>query len=116
MSICAKTYVGGQHGSQMTFMVDINGPKKGRNMVGADIFFFTLKHRNQVASIRPIKFQPGLIGLNTGTAQITPTSVKNDCSVSGPALPGCGGIIGGMCAMYIQQNGWKIPKDYPIKF
>ena len=28
----------------------------------------------------------------------------------------CGGTLGSLCTKLIQLNGWKIPKDYPLKF
>ena len=112
MSIAfSRAYQGFWGGCGLLITVDINGPDKGKNQLGADIFSFTFKYRNQVARITP-RFETGRLGLNNYT--FTKQQVKDNCF--GTYSSGDGTWAGGLCSKYIEQNGWKIPKDYPIKF
>ena len=89
--------------------VDINGPDKGKNQFGSDIFFFSLKYRTQVSTIEPV-FEPGMLGLNNKYA----SGIDKNCSINSKTSDGV--LKGGLCAAKIAKNGWKIPKDYPVKF
>jgi prepilin-type N-terminal cleavage/methylation domain-containing protein len=73
-----------------TIIIDINGPK-GPNQFGQDVFFL---YRNEEAdSIIPYGADKPI------------EEVQQDCSKNGKGL---------YCATLIYQNGWNIPKGYPI--
>ena len=74
--------------------VDVNG-QRGKSVMGVDVFMFTLKTDKIV------------IGGQWNA--LWPDTYNHQC-VSGDVhlLQGCGNLL--------QWNGWKFPKDYPLKF
>ncbi|MBQ8458495.1 type II secretion system protein [bacterium] len=73
-----------------TIFIDINGPK-GPNQFGQDVFIL---YRNEEAdSVIPYGADKPI------------EEVQQDCSKTGRGF---------YCASLIYQNGWNIPKDYPI--
>lgn len=79
------------------FYVDINGPKKGPNRYGRDIFVmgitFQLKDSDRSRGVH-------LYG-NSKNIE----TLKQNCNKDSG--------IGTMCAELIMRNGWKIKDDYP---
>ena len=111
--------------NNLLFIVDINGPEKGRNMVGADIFMFSLKYGLQWGITSKDPYFPDFI---TGWAKVGYYIDRKDyIPTASELIDDCGpnptrstpqaefGVIGDKCARRIELNGWKIPKDYPIK-
>ena len=89
----------------VTFVVDVNG-KRGKSIMGQDVFTFTLFNYFYG---KPIKgFHMGM-GENYGDFNSTTESLYNSCS-----RQDAWGAK--RCGLLIQRNGWKFPKDYPIKF
>ena len=83
--------------------VDINGKTKP-NKVGYDIFYFAIHGANSEAHTIYRN------DVDCGRAQEWDTSVitwakENKCEGNGMS-----------CTCPIMKNGWKIPKDYPVKF
>lgn len=72
--------------------MDING-QNGPNMVGKDTFAFYIDFNDK---------NPRVWGF--GITLYSPNTLKTNCASSGD-----------YCSSLIQQNGWKIPKDYPVK-
>lgn len=93
----------------VTFVVDVNG-KRGKSIMGQDVFTFTLfNYLRYGSSGMPIKgFHMGL-GENDGDFNRTTEDLYNWCSRQD-------GLGATKCGLLIQRNGWKFPKDYPIKF
>lgn len=72
-------------------IVDINGSQRP-NIFGQDVFF--LERIEEKDEIVPY-------GIN-----LSQTAITNDCKKQGAGL---------YCAALIRQNGWKVPRNYPIK-
>ena len=88
---------------------DINGSKKGANMLGADVFGIQIDFSSKLTS----KQGPYMKPLNS--KEITEDKIRN------AEIYGCSKEInhayaGTYCGGLIQLNGWKIPDDYPVKF
>ncbi len=88
---------------------DIDGPKKGKNMLGADVFGIQSNFIDTTGSRRG----PYMVPLSSKT--IDEDAIRNT------ALYGCSKEIndkmaGYYCGGLIQLNNWKIPDDYPVKF
>lgn len=79
--------------------IDVDGPYKGKNMIGRDVFWFGLT----TSGLSPA-------GINAGTRTYLMASTtgnacnKVDTSRNRP---------GGNCAAVIMMDGWKIADDYP---
>ena len=96
-------------GNQLTYphiqiWFDIDGSKKGKNMVGADMFGIYVLYERGGAWMNPLYMQ----------------NIDEDYIRNTP-LYGCSKDINSMYAGYycgglIQLNNWKIPDDYPVKF
>ncbi len=84
----------------MQMWIDIDGPKKGKNMLGADIFGIGINFSNYTT-----------VNLCGAGNPDNFTNVQHGCSKNSKGL-----WAGRYCAGLIQYNGWKIPEDYPIKF
>ena len=101
-------------GSQLTsphiqIWFDIDGPKKGKNMLGADVFGIQI---NYISSPNQ-KSGPYMTPLSSKT-------IDEDALRNTPRF-GCSKDINDLYAGYycgglIQLNNWKIPDDYPVKF
>jgi prepilin-type N-terminal cleavage/methylation domain-containing protein len=85
--------------------MDFNG-YTSPNRMGKDIFLFTIYqngyHRGGCYSGLPLV---GSSGSTAGYEKLVDT--YSDCFSTGNGFT---------CSVVIQQNGWKIPKDYPLKF
>ena len=102
-------------GSQLTsphvqIWFDIDGPKKGRNMLGADVFGIIVHFINSSSHKQGFYMQP----MDTKD-EVNMDTLKN------ANLYGCSKEISHAYACYycgglIQLNNWKIPDDYPVKF
>lgn len=83
-------------------LVDLNGPSRP-NVIGKDIFYFALHFTDNGVTID---------GKIYGISQASPTvALIQRCGKENPNWDG-----GNTCTELIIRNGWKIPKDYPIKF
>ena len=99
--------------------IDINGPKRGHSRLGEDVFVFTIypKHYND-------SIEPGMIdwmyNSSTKSSNFTVEQLlsSNINSHANKFLcnKNAGNFAGAYCTTVIIKNGWKIPKDYPIKF
>ena len=86
---------------------DIDGPTKGKGIIGADVFG-TITFFKAREEIRAGTFMQGCAKL------LDVDNYKNDAEY------GCSKDVdtpwaGFYCGALIQQNGWKIPKDYPVR-
>ncbi len=95
--------------SYVIFVVDVNGPR-WHSVMGEDVFMFSLSNYLRYGdSGKPIKgFHVGDSG-NAGDFSYSTAQIYQQCVV---------GDVNGThrCGLLIQRNGWKFPKDYPIKF
>ncbi len=80
----------GRLDSRNIIIIDING-SEGPNTLGQDVFF--LKRIEEEDSIIPYG------------ADLPQSAIADDCKKNGYGL---------YCAALIRQNGWKIPKGYPL--
>ena len=92
---------------QVRINVDIDGPNKGKSILGEDVFVFQISKSK------------GLLPYSYGCDNCRPPWNKNstythttDCNLAPGAQYSGGGHS--TCANKIIQNGWKIPKDYPF--
>ncbi|MBQ7450048.1 type II secretion system protein [bacterium] len=97
------------YGNFVRINIDINGPNKGKSVLGQDVFVFEI-HKDT-------GFGPERHGIHwygqyypqwySGTIDgcVIPASVCSGAQYDG------GGRIG--CADYIIKNGWKITNEYP---
>ena len=86
---------------------DIDGPTKGKGIIGADVFG-TITFFKAREEIRAGTFMQGCAKL------LDVDNYKNDTEY------GCSKDVdtqfaGFYCGALIEQNGWKIPKDYPVR-
>ena len=83
------------------FVVDVNG-QRGKSVMGEDVFTFILQYRSD----RAAKYS----GFFTGFSDAHLWD-KNG------VYSNCHNNVGSYsCSVILQRNGWKFPKDYPIKF
>lgn len=75
-------------------LLDINGPQKGPNKFGRDVFMFVIRFDNKFPNFY---LQRG--GEEKCSKDCSGLSDKNHCGVS--------------CGNRIELNGWEIPDDYP---
>ena len=85
-------------------VVDVNG-KKGRTVMGQDIFLFSLNNIWGITNRLKVG-HAGSLSENQSTEYLI-----NNCLNMGP-----GTFTAGACTHLLERNGWKFPKDYPIKF
>ncbi len=84
------------------FFVDVNGPKKGPNRYGRDIFRFILTFAEADNTYNDtVGYQTGLRGYGL-----------NDTNTRDDLLTNCS-QIGNYCSGLIILDGWQIKKDYP---
>ncbi len=86
------------------FVVDTNG-QRGRTIMGEDVFMFCLMHykygNKLFSGLRAGDCENG------GSAYRLKSEREYSCSRRGD---------GQDCAYFLEQNNWKFPKDYPLKF
>ena len=124
MSLGVTSGVHGSYGYRVIhFLVDIDGPDKGKSQLGADLFYFTLKYFVSSSSrdYGNVKLLPGFLFQADGEAYYTKEQYANPnyvgaCSKTENFPNYAGTKAGAQCAALIAKNNWKIPKDYPIKF
>lgn len=89
------------------FIVDING-SAGSNQIGSDIFYFSIYDtiNDSEGGTQKDSLDCGR-GANYGPSKGYSTQTL--------FYPQCTGR-GHTCSCPIKNNGWKIPKDYPVKF
>ena len=107
----------------VTFFIDVNG-RKGKGIMGKDIFEFTLFNYKYDSNFQPgngehYGFKVGGICGNHGCYNQPIENLLNGGGSVGQAA--CGNMntnihAGKACGVLIQKNGWKIPDNYPIKF
>lgn len=85
---------------------DIDGPNKGRGILGSDVFGIIIRFANSTSGPKGVS----IIG-----ADLDSDVLINDAS-QGCSSTVTGYLAGRYCGALIQANGWKIPKDYPVKF
>ena len=102
-------WAGGQNSeaAHLQIWFDIDGPTKGKGIIGADVFG-TITFFKAREEIRAGTFMQGCAKL------LDVDNYKNDTEY------GCSKDVdtpwaGFYCGALIQQNGWKIPKDYPVR-
>lgn len=93
-----------RHGTTIYYL--INKKAKNKPVPGANQFMFRFtvnEHTNNgVRGFEPYMFN----WLGT----------KDDLYHASDGVYGCADSSGNFCTKLIQYNGWKIPKDYPVKF
>ena len=94
----------------IVFHADIDGPNKGENTIGKDIFSFSL-FRTDVKSYGTYAPSNALYGGFRGYG-FGNTWYNQDGG--GKDAIKCEGA-GWFCTTIIHKNGWKIPDDYPVK-
>lgn len=89
----------------MKFTVDIDGPTKGKSIMGRDVFVFTLGAINPDTGSR-LGLIPGVTNLGTGTP-----SHNFPCTNGGDGMGSaiCGTAYGCDCAVDIVNNNYKLP-------
>ena len=106
------------------FVIDINGPQKGKSIMGEDIFMFSLYDGKQSIGlpwwVRAKGLMPGVECSYSRTPdKVTMDELLNDANCNGGcnknAILENGKGPGEACAAVIMKNGWKIPDNYPIK-
>ncbi len=102
-------WAGGQNSktAHLQIWFDIDGPTKGKGIIGADVFG-TITFFKAREEIRAGTFMQGCAKL------LDVDNYKNDTEY------GCSKDVdsqfaGLYCGALIEQNGWKIPKDYPVR-
>ena len=102
-------WAGGQNSeaAHLQIWFDIDGPTKGKNTIGVDVFGIMLFLKTKDARRAGV--------FMWGSSQVYDEDYyKNDAEY------GCSKDVdtpwaGLYCGALIQQNGWKIPKDYPVR-
>lgn len=101
--------IGDGYWSYITFVVDVNG-SRGKSVMGEDVFVFSLSNYLRYGTTgKAIKgFHVG-DSENDGDFASSTAQIYEQCVV---------GNVNGThkCGLLLQRNGWKFPKDYPIKF
>ena len=91
--------------------VDIDGPNKGRALIGSDVFGIILYYKNSTRN--GVSFKKGV--------QMAGSHIADEEDIRKDSQYGCdksvtGKYSGRYCGALIQSSGWKIPNDYPVKF
>lgn len=90
------------------FIVDVNGPKKGPNQYGIDVFRFLLTFKDEETGYTDtVGYQPGLRGYGLNNSATREKLLEN-CSKTAS-----GSLAGYYCAGLIMFDGWEMKKDYP---
>jgi len=100
--------------------VDIDGPKRGKGIIGHDVFVFSLLNKDAYANYK-MTFSPGAATASWGTNYYATNSNVEDLltTVLGACKEGARSgyslYSGYQCSAAIAKNSWKIPDNYPIK-
>ena len=101
-----QSVFGGGYWDYVTFVVDVNG-QRGKSIMGVDVFQFTLFNYSHGRTLRGL--HGGTIGTGGGDYSLPTQSIYNYCKPDNNSGTH-------KCVLLLQRNGWKFPKDYPIKF
>jgi prepilin-type N-terminal cleavage/methylation domain-containing protein len=85
--------------------MDFNG-NNAPNRLGKDVFVFTI-YKDGIKNSGYCYQGLELFGSSGNTVATSESLKNNDCVSTGNGFS---------CGRVIRQNGWKIPKDYPLKF
>ena len=98
-------WAGGQAGTNPHWQIwlDLDGPNKGRGIIGSDVFRLMLWYKTTTSHKKGIS-----ISADGGDVKTDPIY---GCSTN--ANHACAGLN---CAALIQASGWTIPDDYPVHF
>ena len=88
---------------------DIDGNKRGRNMLGADVFGIQINFSSKLTSKQGPYMNPLYL------KEITEDKIRN-AETFGCSKEINHAYAGYYCGGLIQYNNWKIPDDYPVKF
>lgn len=86
---------------------DIDGKDIGKNRMGGDVFGIVATTANNKGFMPFGSYESFYDDINYSEA------AKNSLSCTADNTGANSGIV---CISLIQENGWKIPKDYPIRF
>ena len=89
--------------------MDIDGPRKGKGVIGSDVFGMQINFKESTKSNKGAYLVPMYIKANVNESYLRNTSLYGCKKTSSP-------YSGAYCGGLIQYNNWKIPKDYPTKF
>lgn len=95
----------------MHIVIDIDGPTKGENRFGYDLFQSSIFFGEQRKASNESAKKSGYWMFGLGWI---PELTREDL-VSDPQF-GCMGNSGAFCGALIQSDGWEIKDDYPVKF
>ena len=102
------------YSQHMHFIVDINGPRKGENRTGKDIFVISANFGPQVSlSDTSVENRPKRSGVHFYGNGWLPELTRDEILTSSH---GCNNTVyraGVMCGALIQRDGWEIKDDYP---
>ena len=106
-------WAGAQNSEQAHWQIwiDIDGPMKGPALIGGDVFGLKLNYKNCI--VDGVFIRKGV--------QISGSEYQDENILRNHSQYGCNknitSIYSGLyCGALIQHSGWKIPKDYPVKF
>ncbi len=85
----------------VNFIIDVNGAR-GESILGKDVYVFTLFNYTHGREQKGLRI--GTISGGGGDFRLPSSTIRTDCTNSGYS-----------CGLLIQRNGWKFPKDYPLK-
>ena len=94
----------GRDWTYINFRVDVNGAR-GESILGKDVFSITYFNYNYGNIKNKGKLLFGGRGSGPGYNHWSDSELITHCKGSGDT-----------CGILLQRNGWKFPKDYPIKF
>lgn len=109
--LSVANYDSGDYYYAAAIVIDLNGVKNP-NTIGKDVFRFNISYDNASKSI----IDTGNIkqSFNSNTLEYLYNGVRTHEEL----LEGCSDIsLNGIhCTGLLVENGWKFPKDYPLKF
>ena len=91
--------------------IDIDGPMKGPALIGGDVFGLYLYYKTSIVDGILYRKGVGLVGAEYSNEDILRNDSQYGCSKSVSTA-----YAGRYCGALIQHLGWKVPKDYPVKF
>ena len=98
-------YIPNFAGFALSIVVDVNG-KRGRTVMGQDIFVFSLCNFRGITN--RLKVGPAASWSETHSSEY----LTENCIKTIPYVLSQGSA----CGHLLERNGWKFPKNYPIKF
>lgn len=89
----------------LTIFADVNG-KRGRTVMGQDVFAFSINNLRGITN--RLKVGPGASWSEDKSSEY----LTENCIKTIPYVI----WKGSACGHLLERNGWKFPKNYPIKF